>query len=145
MPALRGIALRGPLSQLFSAIYLKPLDDAFDNMDVFYARYQDDLIILCKTKSQFNRCRRKLMNVLHERRLKLSQKKSRLGEIKNEFHFLGIKYSGTQTPNNITRILDNEKKLINYRSDQIRSDQIRSEYLPLQGSLSRIFTYVASC
>ena len=37
-----GIALRGPLSQFFSALYLKPLDDAFDTMDVTYLRYQDD-------------------------------------------------------------------------------------------------------
>ena len=37
-----GIALRGPLSQFFSGIYLKPLDDAFDNMDVSYFRFQDD-------------------------------------------------------------------------------------------------------
>jgi RNA-directed DNA polymerase len=29
-----GVAFRGPLSQLFSAIYLKPLDAAFDSMDV---------------------------------------------------------------------------------------------------------------
>jgi RNA-directed DNA polymerase len=34
-----GIALRGPLSQFFSGIYLKPLDDAFDQMDVTYPRY----------------------------------------------------------------------------------------------------------
>lgn len=27
-----GIALRGPLSQFFSGFYLKPLDDAFDNI-----------------------------------------------------------------------------------------------------------------
>jgi len=31
-----GIALRGPLSQFFSGIYLKPLDDALSKM--FYAR-----------------------------------------------------------------------------------------------------------
>ena len=37
-----GVALRGPLSQFFSALYLKPLDDAFDSMNVFYVRYQDD-------------------------------------------------------------------------------------------------------
>jgi RNA-directed DNA polymerase len=29
-----GIALRGPLSQFFSGIFLKRLDDAFENMDV---------------------------------------------------------------------------------------------------------------
>jgi hypothetical protein len=82
---------------------------AFDDMDVVYARYQDDLIILCKTRSQFNRCRRKLMNVLKERRLELSRKKSRFGEL-SEFHFLGISYSGTRTPNNTTSIFDIENR-----------------------------------
>jgi hypothetical protein len=91
-----GIALRGPLSQFFSAIYLKPLDDAFLNSDVTYIRYQDDLIILCKTKRQLNRCRRKMMEILHERQLKLSRKKSRIGSISKGFHFLGIDYPGTQ-------------------------------------------------
>ena len=95
-----GIALRGPLSQFFSAIYLKPLDDAFDKMDVTYIRYQDDLIVLCKTKRQLNRCRRKMMEVLHERQLKLSRKKSRIGCIEKGFHFLGIDYPGTQTQGN---------------------------------------------
>ena len=40
--ANHGIALRGPLSQFFSGIYLKPLDDSFDTADVTYLRYQDD-------------------------------------------------------------------------------------------------------
>ena len=83
-----GVALRGPLSQFFSAIYLKPLDDAFDNADVVYLRYQDDILILCKTKRQMNRCRRRMMEVLHERRLSLSRKKSRMGCISSGFHFL---------------------------------------------------------
>lgn len=66
-------------------------------MDVTYVRYQDDIIILCKTKRQLNRCRRKMMEVLHERRLGLSRKKSRIGCIEKGFHFLGIDYPGTQT------------------------------------------------
>ena len=92
-----GIALRGPLSQFFSGIYLKPLDDAFDNTDVTYLRYQDDLLIMCKTKRQLNRCRRRMMEVLHERHLSLSRKKSRMGSINDDFHFFGIQYSQTQT------------------------------------------------
>jgi RNA-directed DNA polymerase len=95
-----GIALRGPLSQFFSAIYLKPLDDAFNKMDVTYIRYQDDLIVLCKTKRQLNRCRRKMMEILHERQLTLSRKKSRIGHISKGFHFLGIDYPGTQPQSN---------------------------------------------
>lgn len=62
-----GIALRGPLSQFFSGIYLKPLDDAFDQMDVTYLRYQDDILILCKTKRQMNRCRRRMRLVSRAR------------------------------------------------------------------------------
>ena len=38
-----GIALRAPLSQFFSALYLKPLDDALSRMDIVYVRYQDDV------------------------------------------------------------------------------------------------------
>ena len=94
---IHGVALRGPLSQFFSAIYLKPLYDAFDSADVVYLRYQDDILILCKTKRQMNRCRRRMMQVLQERRLTLSRKKSRMGSIHNGFHFLGIDYLSTQT------------------------------------------------
>jgi retron-type reverse transcriptase len=96
----QGIALRGPLSQFFSALYLKPLDDVFNAMKVTYLRYQDDILILCQTKRQFNRCKRKMMEVLQERRLTLSRKKSRMGCIKKGFHFLGINYPGTQPLDN---------------------------------------------
>lgn len=40
--------------------------------------------------------------VLHERHLSLSRKKSRIGCIKNGFHFLGIYYSPTQPENYTT-------------------------------------------
>jgi RNA-directed DNA polymerase len=82
-----GISLRGPLSQFFSALYLKPLDDAFDKANVTYLRYQDDFLILCKTKKQLNRCKRIMMNILQERGLTLSRKKTRIGVIHEGFHF----------------------------------------------------------
>lgn len=101
-----GIALRGPLSQFFSALYLKPLDDAFDTMDVTYLRYQDDIIILCQTKRQLERSKQRLMDVLHERRLRLSRKKTRIGTTDKGFHFLGINYLETQPLDgtNVTQI-----------------------------------------
>ncbi|KTD60315.1 reverse transcriptase (RNA-dependent DNA polymerase) [Legionella santicrucis] len=95
-----GIALRGPLSQFFSALYLKPLDDSFDAMDAVYLRYQDDIIILCQTKRQLERCKRRLMSILQERHLQLSRKKTRIGAINSGFHFLGIQYLETYSPNN---------------------------------------------
>jgi RNA-directed DNA polymerase len=96
-----GIALRGPLSQFFSGIYLKPLDDAISKMDVTYLRYQDDILILCNTKRQLNRCKRKMMQVMHERHLRLSKRKTCMGEIEQSgFHFLGIEYPPTQIADN---------------------------------------------
>lgn len=117
--AVTGIALRGPLSQFFSAIYLKPLDDAFDNMDVTYIRYQDDLILLCKTKRQLNRCRRKMMEILTERQLKLSRKKSRIGSINKGFHFLGIHYPETQTQDHIKVVqAANDSMIVHRNTDE---------------------------
>ena len=40
------------------------------------------------------------MAVLKERSLRLSRKKTRIGHIELGFHFLGIHYPGTQTPDN---------------------------------------------
>jgi retron-type reverse transcriptase len=107
-----GIALRGPLSQFFSGIYLKPLDDAFNSMDVTYLRYQDDIIIFCYSKRQLNRCKQRMMDVLHERRLSLSRKKTRIGCIEKGFHFLGIHYPGTQTSGNTNVAQATDKTII---------------------------------
>lgn len=108
----RGIALRGPLSQFFSALYLKPLDDALSKMDVVYLRYQDDIIALCQTKRQLNRCKKRMMEVLHERKLSLSRKKSRLGSIGRGFHYLGVDYLPTQMEDN-TNVLHATDDVIN--------------------------------
>ena len=106
-----GIALRGPLSQFFSGIFLKPLDDAFDSMDVTYIRFQDNVLILCPAKRSLNRCKRRMMHVLQERRLSLSRKKTCIGSIEKGFHFLGIHYPGT-------RPLDNtDMKQVNVHSN----------------------------
>ncbi len=72
-------------------------------MDVTYLRYQDDIIILCQTKRQFEGCKQRLMHILDERRLRLSRKKIRIGAIDKGFHFLGINYLETQ-PLDRTRV-----------------------------------------
>jgi hypothetical protein len=84
-------------------------------MDVTYLRYQDDILILCKTKRQMNRARRRLMEILHERHLSLSRKKSRMGCINSGFHFLGIDYLPTRTEDNtnVTHANDDSITLLN--------------------------------
>lgn len=111
-----GIALRG--SQFFSALYLKPLDDAFDTMDVIYLRYQDDVVVLCQTERQLKRCTQRLMNVLQERRLSLSSKKTRIGSIDKSFHFLGVNYPGTQSMDSTGDTQDPTETVIQLHSEQ---------------------------
>ncbi len=71
-------------------------------MDVAYFRYQDDILILCQSMRSLNRCKQRLMQVLQERRLRLSGKKTRIGSIDRGFHFLGIQYLKTRPLDNTT-------------------------------------------
>ncbi|MDI1351911.1 MAG: reverse transcriptase/maturase family protein [bacterium] len=98
-----GIPIRGPLSAFFSGVFLKDLDDTFNNTDVHYYRYQDDILILCPTKRSLERSKQRLMAVLKTKQLSLSRKKTKIGSLDSGFHFLGFNYLGTQTPNNTTR------------------------------------------
>jgi len=61
-------------------------------MNVTYLRYQDDILILCQTLRQLERCKQRMNDVLQERQLSLSGKKTRIGHIDKGFHFLGIHY-----------------------------------------------------
>lgn len=140
-----GIALRGPLSQFFSGIYLKPLDDAFNNMDVTYLRYQDDVLILCNTKRQLNRCKRKMMEVLNKRHLRVSKRKTRMGEIeKSGFHFLGIEYPPTQIEDNtnVTPVLSKKEKDIVSSPDYYLSDEGGGKSI-FYSANTGFFTYTA--
>ena len=69
------------------------------------------LLVLCKTKRQLNRCKQRMMDVLHDRRLSLSRKKTRIGCIDAGFHFLGIHYPGTQTQDNTNVTQANDGKV----------------------------------
>ena len=131
-----GIALRGPLSQFFSGIYLKPLDDAFAKMGVTYFRYQDDILILCQTNRQLTRCKRRMMEVLHGRRLGLSRKKTRIGSIEKGFHFLGIHYPGTQTLDNTNVTQANDGAVIQVNS---------AHYLTLLGGGGQMTRLTIKC
>jgi len=92
----QGIPCRSSLSPFFGALYLSPLDRLFEQRHgIYYARYMDDILILCKTKNQFVKAKRALKNTLAQLKLKLSPQKTKMGEL-SHFHFLGMKFSLTQ-------------------------------------------------
>ncbi len=93
----KGIARRSSLSPFFGALYLSPLDQAFDNIKgVRYFRFMDDIVILAETKRQYLKAKRRLHNVLSKLKLSLSKHKTKMGELKFGFHFLGVKFAVSQ-------------------------------------------------
>jgi hypothetical protein len=92
----QGIPSRSSLSPFFGALYLTPLDRAFEQRSCFYARYMDDAIILCETKNQFVSAKKRLKKIVASLKLKLSPHKTKMGVFKT-FHFLGVNFSSAQT------------------------------------------------
>ncbi len=76
----KGIPRNSSLSGFFAALYLKPLDLLFEgHPEILYLRYNDDWIILCKTKSQFAKAKKRLFAILKKLKLKISPTKTRRG------------------------------------------------------------------
>ena len=89
----QGIPRRPSLSPFFGALYLSPLDEAFEKREgVVYARHMDDVIILCKTKRQYQRARKILFTILKKLKLKLSSSKTWMGALTKGLHFLGVRF-----------------------------------------------------
>ena len=91
-----GIPRRSSLSSFFAAVYLSDLDRHFEKKTgVFYLRYNDDIIILCKNKRHYLAAKRDLKRIINSLKLKLSPDKTRMGPIHDGFHFLGLVFNIT--------------------------------------------------
>lgn len=89
----QGIPRRSSLSCFFGALYLSPLDAAFEAVNgVCYLRFMDDILILTKTKRQFCKAKRRLQKILQALKLKVSRTKTKIGVLSRGFHFLGVNF-----------------------------------------------------
>ncbi len=90
---VKGIPRGSPLSPLLGAIALNQLDQAMGNIkNVFYARYMDDWVVLCKTRYQLRKVIKRTHQVLNKLKLKLHPDKTYLGKIEKGFDFLGYHF-----------------------------------------------------
>jgi len=97
----KGIPRRSSLSPFFGALYLSPLDQAFDKIKgVCYFRFMDDIVILAETKRQYLKAKRRLQNILFKLKLSLSRHKTKMGELEFGFHFLGVNFAVSQNQQN---------------------------------------------
>jgi hypothetical protein len=90
----KGIHTRSSLSSLFAALYPKPLDQLFQSRPgLFYVRYNDDFLILVRSKQQFLKVKRQLKQTLQGLKLTYSRRKTKMGALTKGFHFLGIEFN----------------------------------------------------
>lgn len=89
-----GIAKGGALSPILAAAFLCPLDKIMERWlkrgDIFYARFQDDLIIVGRSKHAFKRAIAVLKNYVDaEANMGLRPEKTFIGRARDGFDFLG--------------------------------------------------------
>ncbi len=95
----QGLPRRSSLSPALGAVYLFELDRTFENRKgIFYLRYLDDIILLCESKNQYLKARRKMSQILQKLKLTLSRKKSKTGPLVRGFHFLGLSFQFNKHP-----------------------------------------------
>lgn len=86
-----GLMQGGPLSPLLANIYLDELDKELEKRGHSFARYADDLIVLCNSKRAAERTLRSLTKLLEGRMLlKVNQAKSGVSYITYGVKFLGF-------------------------------------------------------
>jgi hypothetical protein len=83
-----------------AALFLKPLDQLFEQSKCFYIRYMDDWIILAPNKSQFRKAIRKANQCLTQLQLQKHPDKTFIGKISRGFDFLGYHFMPPRTTKN---------------------------------------------
>jgi retron-type reverse transcriptase len=93
-----GISLGCPLSPLMAAVYLQPLDEAFEGKEWFYARFTDDWVIIVPTRWKLNFAVKKVNQILNQHKLTKADDKTFIGRSQRGFDFLGYHF----TPESLT-------------------------------------------
>ena len=85
--------------------FLKKLDESFCNeTQAFYLRYNDDIIILLRSKSQFVRAKKRLKKVLLDLKLTLSPTKTLRVKSMMDFIFQGYVLRGRNPSKNALKL-----------------------------------------
>ena len=89
-----GIVAGGALSPFLGAVYLGPLDAAMKKLflrgKIFYIRYQDDFVILAKSRWELKRSIKLMYSIISELKLQVhTEEKCFIGKIDKGFSFLG--------------------------------------------------------
>ena len=89
----QGISRGCPLSPLIGAFFLGELDQTFQQDELFYVRYMDDILILAPTRWKLRWAVKTLNQIFNTLKLEKHPDKTFVGWIEKGFDFLGYHFS----------------------------------------------------
>ncbi|MCR5207071.1 MAG: hypothetical protein K6C14_01160, partial [Eubacterium sp.] len=88
----KGIIAGSPLSGFLANLYLSKLDKSFDDIDVLYARYSDDIIVFAENENELNSYVNAITEFLSNKELSVNENKVYKSLPGEEWTFLGFSY-----------------------------------------------------
>ena len=86
----KGIMAGTPISGFLANLYLKELDEWFDEQNIIYARYSDDIIVFAETPELIAEYEQKIKNFLAVKKLEINHRKEYRTIIGEPWEFLGF-------------------------------------------------------
>lgn len=88
----KGVMAGNPLSAFLANYYLKEMDHHFQNENVIYARYADDMIVFDHSYERILKHQKYIVEYLHSFHLEVNQEKEFFYRPNDPFEFLGFSY-----------------------------------------------------
>lgn len=86
----KGIMAGVPVSGFLANLFLKDMDDWFDQNNVAYARYSDDVIVFADTLHEIEQFKSVIKNFLQQKGLEINSKKEVFATPDQKWEFLGF-------------------------------------------------------
>lgn len=110
----KGVPQGLSISNILAHIYMRDLDTKYElRSDVFYIRYVDDILVLCKEKDVENLIKEITYDIEGQHALPINKEKTHFGSLNDGFDFLGYNFKNEEDKTEI-----NVKK-----SNQIKFEQ----------------------
>lgn len=93
LPEKRGAMAGTSISTFFANIYLMDMDRYFEENNIIYARYSDDIIIFAKTLQELESYKAVLFEYFKKKNLTVNTDKEFLFERGSAWNFLGFEYN----------------------------------------------------
>ncbi|WP_185236188.1 reverse transcriptase/maturase family protein, partial [Teredinibacter franksiae] len=144
----KGITKGSSLSPLLGALYLSELDTLLEahakKHDLFYARFMDDWILMCKTRRQL-RCGVKIMNqVLNRVGMVKAHDKTFIGKLSKGVEFLGYFFKGGTTQLAAQGLKVAQKTWVNHWHKLTRLYEQKASREALRGYVQKWLVWVRS-